>query len=505
MSERSGFYPSNPELGIINEYKGYELGKLYKRIISNGVFATPAGTPSTDLQVLASSGLTVIMKPGEGVFLDQWYINDEDIEFTLTGENTLDRIDLIVIEANKTANVLATKAKVIKGTPSAVPVAPSIIDSEEIKQYPVASIRITAGITTITQSSITDMRGLAPTLWITSLIKQVDTSELWRQYNSAFWEWFNDVKETLVTTTLMRKYTGYSNSTVVDQSEFVVPISQYNPTLDILQVHIEGRILRENVDYVKSGNTITLALPLPVVNTLVYFEIFKSVDGSDAEAYVERLYALEQRVGASIVTADDGGAKLVITTNLHQEILNAGVGFHTLLINDDVEGLPREDRQWCGFANFVNPDTGYVLVINNDGDVFSIVYTDRTWSAWTCLYSVSKPMLYSSAAGNFVGASSTINPSRELDLCANGWTLHFAKYGALDDMNYHYNIPKVRHDGGLWSGQAVCVEMPYEFNADGTVKTCYKKLFVYNNKITGFAGNVEAGGNQMVLVGITEY
>ena len=504
MSERSGFYPSNPELGIINEYKGYELGKLYKRIISNGVFATPAGTPSTDLQVLASSGLTVVMKPGEGIFLDQWYINDEEIAFTLDGEATLDRIDLIVIEANKTANVLATKAKVIKGTPSAVPVAPAIVDSEDIKQYPVASIRITAGITTITQSSITDMRGLAPTLWITSLIKQVDTSELWNQYNAAFWEWFAEVKETLVTTTLMRKYTGYSNSTVENQSEFVVPISQYNPTLDILQVHIEGRILRENVDYVKSGNNITLALALPVVNTLVYFEIFKSVDGSDAEAYVERLYALEQRVGNSIVTADDGGAKLVITNNLQQEILNAGVGFHTIKIDDSTAGMPISGHYWWGFANFTSPTSGYVLVISDNGDVYSNVYDDEWWT-WTKLYSVNVKMLYSSTAGNFVGVSSTINPTKTLDECANGWTLHFAKYGDLDNMNFHYNIPKVRYDGLGWSGQSVCIEMPYEFNADGTVKTCYKKLYVHYNKITGFAGNVEAGGNQMVLVGITEY
>ena len=284
MSEKSGFYPSNPELGIINEYKGYELGKLYKRIISNGVFATPAGTPSTDLQVLASSGLTVVMQPGEGVFLDQWYINDEEIAFTLDGESSLDRIDLIVIEANKTANVLATKAKVIKGRPSAVPVAPTITDSEQIKQYPIASIRITAGITTITQSAITDMRGLAPTLWITSLIQQVDTSELWRQYNSAFWDWFNDVKELLVTTTLMRKYTGYTHTNIDNQSEFIVPISQYNPTLDILQVHIEGRILRENVDYIKTGKSIKLTNALPLTNTLVYFEIFKSVDGADSKA-----------------------------------------------------------------------------------------------------------------------------------------------------------------------------------------------------------------------------
>lgn len=504
MSERSGFYPSNPELGIINEYKGYELGKLYKRILNNGVFATPAGTPSTDLHVVASSGLTVVMRKGEGIFLDQWYINDEDIYFTLDGETTLDRIDLIVIEANKTANVLATKAKVLKGTPSAVPVAPAIVDSETIKQYPIASIRIKAGVTTITQSSITDMRGLAPTLWITSLIKQVDTSVLWNQYNTAFWEWFNGVKDTLTSTSLIRKYTGYTNSTVENQADFSVPIAQYNSVLDILQVHVEGRILRENVDYVKSGNNVTLNTPLPVVGTLVYFEIFKSVDGSDAETYVERLYALEQRVDKSIVTTNDGTAKLVVVANLHNEILNAGVGFHTLSVPATVEGLPVANKNWYGFANFTSATNGYVYVVSEDGDVYTIIY-NKDWTAWKNIYGENVKMLYSSAAGNFVSEASTINPTRALNLCKNGWTLHFAKYGALGDMNFHYNIPKVRYDGSSWNGQTVCIEIPYEFNADGTVKTCYKKLYVYNNKINGFDGNIAAGGNQIVLVGITEY
>lgn len=505
MSERSGFYPSNPELGIINEYEGYELGKLYKRIISNGVFATPAGTPSTDLQVLASSGLTVVMKPGEGIFLDQWYINDEDIEFTLDGESSLDRIDLIVIEANKTAAVLQTKAKVIKGTPSAVPVAPTITDSDEIKQYPIASIRITAGITTITQSSITDMRGLAPTLWITSLIKQVDTSELWNQYNSAFWEWFDEVKETLVTTTLMRKYTGYSYTTVENQSEFTVPISQYNASLDILQVHVEGRILREGVDYSKSGNTITLTTALPVVNTLVYFEIFKSVDGSDAEAYVDRLYALEQRVGNSIVTADDGSDKIVIVSDLRQELLNAGVGFHTLYIPNTITGLPLSGKNWRGYVSFTSADNGYCMIISEDGDVYYNVYNGSTWLAWKLLYRYNVKMFYSHTSGSWLNGDTYVPLSKNISDCQNGIVLHFAKYGSLDDMNFAYHLPKVRYNGNAWNGENIAIQMAYDYTASGEASVCYKKIFVYDDQLVGFAGNTLGGSNNMVLVGISEY
>lgn len=299
MAEKSGFYPSNVELGIINEYSGYEFGKILNHVITDGVFATPSGTPSNYLQVVASTGLVVNVLPGAGRFLGQWYESDSNITFVLDGETSRNRIDLIVVEANKSPDVLRTSIKVIKGTPSAVPVAPDVIDSDVIKQYPLAKISITANVATITQSAIEDLRGIAPTLWVTGLIQQLDTSTLWTQWSTAFAEWFDNVKETLVTSTLMRKYTGYNYSTTENQTTFEVPIQQYNSVLDILQVHIEGRILREGVDYVKNGTTgITLTLGLPVVNTLVYYEVFKSVDGSDAESIATLVYNLEDRMNA---------------------------------------------------------------------------------------------------------------------------------------------------------------------------------------------------------------
>lgn len=505
MAERSGFYPSNPSAGIINEYKGYEVGNVYKRIISNGVFANNEGKPSDDLQVIANGGLSVKLKPGEGIFLNQWYVNDADILFSLDSESSLNRIDLIVIEANKTASVLTTKAKLIKGTPAAVPVAPQVTDSDTVKQYPVASIKITGGVSAISQSAITDLRGIAPTLWITSLVQQVDTTTLYNQFSTAFWEWFDNVKETLVTTTLMRKYTGYTNSTYENQKEFVVPISQYNSVLDILQVHVEGRILREGVDYVKNGTTsITLTTGLAVTGTLVYMEIFKSVDGSSAEDIAQLLYNLEDRVNASIITADNGSDKLTIVSNFGTEILNKGVGFHTLFVPSNITGLPVDGKVWRGFSSFTSATRGYVLIISEDGDVYTINYNNG-WGIWRALYQHNVKMLYTST-GNTLNATNTTTLSKALSNCNNGWVLHFAKIGAIDEGVFHYHLPKVRYDGSKWNGQAVLIEIPYEFSADGTTRnTCFKKLYITDNTIKGYAGNTSGVNVNVGLVGITEY
>lgn len=505
MAERSGFYPSNPDLSINNEYTGYEMGNLYRRVLSNGVFANNDGTPSNDLQVLASAGLTVTLKAGMGIFLNQWYINDSDISFTLDEEASSNRIDLIVIEANKSETVLKTTAKLIKGTAATVPTAPTLIFNDTVAQYPVAQINITAGVSTITQSSIKDLRGTSPTLWITSLIQQVDTSTLMLQFDTAFWGWFDNVKDTLATTTLIRKYTGYVNSTDADQTEFTVPISQYNSVLDILQVHIEGRILREGVDYVKNGLTgITLAQGLPVVGTLLYFEVFKSVDGSDAETYVERLYALEQRVGKSIITSDTGSDKVTIVSNFGNEILSAGVGFHTLYVPNTITGLPISGKVWRGWSSFTSTTKGYVLIISEDGDIYTIMY-NGAWQVWRCLYQHTVRMLYSHQTGSWLNGSTTIPLSKNVSSCPNGLVLHFAKYGALDEMNFAYHLPKVRYTGSNWNGETICIQMPYDYTSAGVASVCYKKITVYDNQLVGFEGNTVGGSNNMVLVGITEY
>lgn len=504
MAERSGFYPSNPSAGIINEYTGYEIGlNIYRDIVSNGIFHKT----STALQVLQSTGLQVVLKPGRGMFLNLWYENTEDIVFTLDGQSSLDRIDLIVIEANKTPNVLRSYAKVVKGTPSATPVAPTLIDTDDIKQYPLAAIRIRAGVTTITQSAIQDLRGIEPTLWVHGVIDQLDTTTLFNQFTTAFWEWFDNIKDTLSTTTLMRKFTGYTYSTIENQSEITVPIAEYNSVLDILQVHIEGRILREGVDYVKNGFTgITLRNPLPVINTQIYFEIFKSVDGSDAESIASLLYQLQDRVDVSIVTSNDGTDKIVVVNNLATEVLNAGVGFHTLQVPNTIANMPVDGKTWRGYASFNSATKGYIVLVSEDGDVYTINYNDGLWHPWRCIYQHNVKMLYSHPTGSWVNADTTIPLTKALSNCANGCILHFAVYGSIDEMNFHYHLPKVRYNGSSWNGQSICIEMPYAFSADGATRsTCMKKLYIYEDKITGYAGNALGVNANMVLVGVSEY
>lgn len=506
MAIEFGFFPSNTALGIKNEYKGFKLNQQLKYLVKDGVFATPQNTPSDYLQVMADTGMKIKIMPGAGNFFNTWFESTEEESFTLDSGDTLNRIDLVVVEVNKNPTVLRSEFKIIKGTPATVPVAPGIVRTNYVEQYPLAAILVRAGAVDIYQANITDKRGSADCPWVTSLIQQVDTSTLYLQFEDSFWTWFNNIKDTLSTTTLMRKFTGAVYTTSANQVDITVPISEYNSVLDILQVHIEGRILREGVDYIKNGfNSIVLATPLPVVNTQVYFEIFKSVDGSDAESIASLLYSLQDKVNKSIVTKADGSDKLVIVSNLAQEVLNAGVGFHTVTVPSTITNMPVDGKTWRGFASFASADKGYILLTNDDGDVYIINRINGAWNPWRCLYQHNVKMLYTSS-GNLMNANFNTTFSKALSNCHNGYVLHFAKYGSIDDMIFHYHLPKVRHDGSKWSGQSICIEMPYEFSADGVTRnTCMKKLNIFDNQITGYAGNSLGVNANMVLVGISEY
>lgn len=304
MTLRSGFYNS---IGSDREYYADDMNMPYKKIITNGVIPVP----SSSLQVMARSGLTVTVKPGNGLFADKWLENDADIVLTHEAAHaTLARIDLVVVRVNENESVRNTSIVIIKGTPASNPVAPSYNRTTYINDYVLAQVKINAGATSITQTNITDTRPNNTMCgWCTSLIEQVDTTTLFNQWQTAgeeaqeenqaaFNAWFQNVKETLSTATLIRQYVNRYNVQTNGQKVIPIGISQYNANLDILEVYINGFNAIPTVDYTVTGNTsITLT---NAVNSGAYvvFKVFKSVDGSDAETVVSQVVELQNKVNA---------------------------------------------------------------------------------------------------------------------------------------------------------------------------------------------------------------
>ena len=111
------------------------------------------------------------------------------------------------------------------------------------------------------------------------------------------------IKDEVKTTTIVMQYHSRYVTTEDLESTIPIQIPEYNETLDIMYVYINGIKLVYNYDYIISGNNIQLARALDVVGTPVEFEVLKSVDTAEASSivvqiitYFNKVDALENRV-----------------------------------------------------------------------------------------------------------------------------------------------------------------------------------------------------------------
>ena len=261
-------------------YKAEAMTRPYELLISNGVFATPSGTPSTYLQVYANDGMNIVVKPGRGIFKDKWLINSEDMVLTLeASEVTLTRIDSIIVKIDTSEAVRTGTIEVKTGTPSSNPVAPVMERSEDVHEYRLANITVNPQVTTIEQLNISDQRGSADCPWVTSLVQQVDTSTLFAQWEDAYGKYYSKVTtefDTLFTemkatvgSLTMSVTNGYYETTADGETSIPIDVEY-----DSLVVYINGLHAIPSRDYNLSGTAINLLNSLEA-GTVVSYVAYK--------------------------------------------------------------------------------------------------------------------------------------------------------------------------------------------------------------------------------------
>ena len=282
---RSGFYDA---LDSDRVYSADDMNRPYKRVVSNGVFATPKGTPSTDLQVVAAgSGMQIIVKAGEGIFGDKWFENPSDINITVpVNTNTVPRIDSVIVQIDKRIGGREGNIVYRTGTPSSRPSAPAINSVTNVIEYRLANVRVEASADTITAGAITDRRGSADCPWVTSLIYQVDTSTLYDQYKAAYdeyfekekeqWDnWYAHLTEELNVSMSLVKITN-TVVTTEEARDIPIGIEEYDQYSDTLEVYVNGLKLSEDQYAIQGNSNASLAAPIKSGQT-IEFVVFKSV------------------------------------------------------------------------------------------------------------------------------------------------------------------------------------------------------------------------------------
>jgi hypothetical protein len=219
MSYTSGFFDAVDQGGgdYDRVYSASSFAHYFSLLVKNGVFPDP----STGMQVKASSNpdMHVSVQPGSG-WINGYYITVEDNvpeQLTVpTANSSLSRIDSVIMGLNYVDRKIQLYIK--SGAVSASPSSVSLQRDKDLYELELAQITVSAGMASISQSSIIDMRQNTSRCGIVAgTIDQIDTEGLFAQYDDAFQTWFSDLQLQLdenVAANLQRRITALETNKV---------------------------------------------------------------------------------------------------------------------------------------------------------------------------------------------------------------------------------------------------------------------------------------------------
>lgn len=191
MAITSGFFNS---LNGDRKYDARQMGEMFDGLIEDGVFMSIGDA----LKTVPSSGMTVAVGTGRAWFLHTWTKNDSDHLITVSAaESVLNRIDAIVLDIDNTEATRDNDIVLVKGTPSSNPKRPTLIDTDDHKQIPLADILVPAGSTTLTATNITNIVGTSECPYVTGPLSIIKNDDILKAWQEEFDTWFDGVKGTL--------------------------------------------------------------------------------------------------------------------------------------------------------------------------------------------------------------------------------------------------------------------------------------------------------------------
>ncbi len=199
MSERSGFFNSFEGDRV---YTAAQFVEYFSLFIGNGIF-----WGGNYVKVNAHAGMDIKVEVGNAFINGYFYIN-ETAPKTITVEPayaTKPRIDRVVLRLDLSQPRRLIFATVKKGEASDTPVPPELQRNNAVWEIALADIRVNAGVTSILQTNITDLR-LNKELCgvVAGLVNQPDLTQIFNQYLAKYNEllllqkdyegWFSQIK-----------------------------------------------------------------------------------------------------------------------------------------------------------------------------------------------------------------------------------------------------------------------------------------------------------------------
>ena len=244
-------------------YNSDQISDMFEGLISDGIYESVGDA----MVVTAAGGMNIQIGTGRMVIDGKWLKNDSKFDLTLAPSNLqLNRWSAIVARLDRSNRLIEIVEKA--GTAATSPAKPVMINNDSIVEKCLAHVYVKAGTSEISQTNITDTRANTSLCgWVTGVIEQVDTSELYLQWQKAYeefydqmeaWQvqqkslfdtWFSTLTEQLQVNTDVKKY--HKVVEITDNNGiFALDMDGYTyEESDILLVNINGVVMTEVYDY----------------------------------------------------------------------------------------------------------------------------------------------------------------------------------------------------------------------------------------------------------------
>lgn len=312
MAITSGFFDS---VNGDRTYNAEQMSSYFDGLISDGVYENIG---DRFLVTSANDGMSINVGSGRAIIQSHWVKNDSSEVLTLDPSDVqLNRIDAIALRldvSERSIELVIKKGTAVNGNPS----LPAVTRTESVYELYLASVYVKKGAAQPT--SVTDLRPSSYCGWVTGIIKQVDTSDLFTQWDTAYKQMFFEFDQYMAAkkaefnawfTTLTSElkveagFVKLENVVAMPPGhEYVgviipIGIDEYDPETDALMVFLNGAFLIDGYDYVQKkhgGENAIQYIGKPFApSSMAYmtFVVFKNIIGKNV------LYASDAAPSAS--------------------------------------------------------------------------------------------------------------------------------------------------------------------------------------------------------------
>lgn len=320
--ERSGFFNSKiDENGSYDRpYNANDYTDQLSTVIGDGVTRSAHNTDDTgvtvsDLKVgITEDGQNYTVNIGRAWIQGCWYHNMNVLTDSIHPANTsAPRIDTIVLRLTYVYHDGTPERMIrlayVEGDPDILgnpqPKAPTRIEGTTWELV-LAEIYVGAGATTVSAENLTDKRPDRNVCgWTYSI---VGADDYFKALDEAMYEHMDDIdeewqgmKDSFSSVTLFKKY---EDEIILENTvtRVQIPITQFAPDLDILEVFVNGIYVVEDRedkqgDYYLDGNVVVFHVEKPAGNEIA-FAVYKSIDSrGDVPSLLDMITEMQDELG----------------------------------------------------------------------------------------------------------------------------------------------------------------------------------------------------------------